>query len=589
MTNHSRHGAPLSNPAGLPVVELSHAIKLLSKKLDIRIDEAEQLIGLANLIRLPRGETLFRQGEASHHFYLLLQGQLKGQRIRPDGHIDLTLAFYPAEMIGELGFFDQAPRTLTISARRDSVLLEIDQTALEKFGEFSRSVYHHLIRLLVSRFKRELGYSGPSKQHQFILFQSFVRPEGFSAQAVEGFQSAMARHCELRLWKNLQEIPVGNLAGPASWVVEMIQGEPLACLNDQLIEELDCMVLMICASTLNDARSCEIVQAQLQSADTDLPVWMVLVHEASWVEQSVTQRIRETFGTGFKLLHIRRGHHADNARVARHILGLTLGLVLGGGGARGFAHAGFYQALEEAGVVIDSVGGTSMGALVGALIASGRTAAEVSKALAISFKKGLPFKLSDYWIPKHGFVKSKAVDEVYRNAFGDMLIEDQPIPFFAISCNLTTGNQFLFEQGPLWKAVRASTSIPVFFEPFMAGRHVMVDGALVNNVPVDCMRARGARKVLTVDVGLEEDITAHMVDESSVRMPSMMKSLMRVIELGGIEKSRQARLISDLYVQPPIENIGLMEFERRDEIVALGYEAGRKAIPDILDLLHKTI
>lgn len=115
----------------------------------------------------------------------------------------------------------------------------------------------------------------------------------------------------------------------------------------------------------------------------------------------------------------------------------------------------------------------------------------------------------------------------------------------------------------------------------------MVDGALVNNVPVDCMRARGARKVLTVDVGLEADITAHMVDEGIVQMPSMMKSLMRVIELGGIEKSRQARVISDVYVQPPIEKIGLMEFERRDEIVTLGYEAGRKAIPDILTLIHK--
>jgi len=456
-------------------------------------------------------------------------------------------------MIGELGFFDQAPRTVSISARRDSVLLEIDQTALEQFGEFSRSVYHHLIRMLVSRFKRELGYSGPLKQHQFILFQSFVRPEGFGMQAVEGFQSAMARHCELRRWKQLGDVTPPSSVSAKDWVVEMIETEPLEVLDDRLIEELDCMVVMLCASTLNDSRSCDLLKAQLKSADDDLPVWFVLVHEAAWVEQSVVQRIRANFGSGFKLLHVRRGHHSDNARAARHILGLTLGLVLGGGGARGFAHAGLFQALEEAGVVVDSVGGTSMGALVGALISSGRSAADVNKALAISFKKGLPFKLTDYWIPKHGFVKSKAVDEVYQKAFGDSLIEDQPIPFFAISCNLTTGNQFLFEQGPLWKAVRASTSIPVFFEPFMAGRHVMVDGALVNNVPVDCMRTRGARKILTVDVGLEEDITAHMVDDSSVQMPTMMKSLMRVIELGGIEKSRQAKVISDLYVQPSIE------------------------------------
>lgn len=577
----------MSNPAGLPVIELSYAIELLSKKLEIQAHEAEQLIALAKLVRLARGETLFSQGESSHHFYLLLQGQLKGERVRPDGFADLTLTFYPGEMIGELGFFDQAPRTLTISARRDSVLLEIDQNALEQFGEFSRSVYHHLIRMLVSRFKRELGYNGPVQQHQFILFQSLVRPEGFNSQAVESFQAAMGRHCELRRWKNLADIPASTATGVDDWVVEMIETEPQESLDDRLVEELDSMVVLISASTLGDIKSCQLLRAQLKSIDNDLPVWLVLVHEAAWVEEAVAERVREAFGNAFKLLHIRRGYYADNARAARHVLGLTLGLVLGGGGARGFAHAGFYQALEEAGVVIDSVGGTSMGALVGALISSGLTSVEVNKALATSFKKGLPFKLGDYWIPKHGFVKSKAVDDLYRNAFGELRIENQPIPFFAISCNLTTGNQFLFEHGPIWQAVRASTSIPVYFEPFMSGRHVMVDGALVNNVPVDCMRARGARKILTVDVGLEEDITAHMAEEGDVQMPSMMKSLMRVIELGGIEKSRQAKVISDLYVQPPIQNIGLMEFERREEIVTLGYEAGRKAIPDILNLLHK--
>lgn len=587
MDDYSPRGDPLHEPNGLPMINLSHAIELLSKKLEIETGEAEKLIRLAKLIRLPRGEFLFEQGQASHHFFLLLQGQLKGQRCRPDGFQDLTLSFYPGEMIGELGFFDQAPRTLTISARRDSVLLEIDKAALEQFGEHSRSVYHHLIRLLVSRFKRELGYSGPLKQHQFILFQSFVRPEGFGTQAVEGFASAIAKHCDLRRWAQLSDVTLHSPTSAATWLVEMIEAEPEEHLDDRLIEALDCMVVMLCASTLNDPHICEMLKAQLKSVDEDLPVWFVLVHEAAWVEQSVVERIHNRFGLGFKLLHVRRGYPADHARAVRHILGLTLGLVLGGGGARGFAHAGFFQALEEAGVVVDSVGGTSMGALVGALIASGRTAAEVNKALASSFKKGLPFKLTDYWIPKYGFVKSKAVDEVYRSAFGDLLIEDQPIPFFAVSCNLTTGNQFLFERGPLWKAVRASTSIPVFFEPFMAGRHVMVDGALVNNVPVDCMRARGARKVLTVDVGLEADITAHMVDESSIQMPTMMKSLMRVIELGGIEKSRQAKVISDVYVQPAIEKIGLMEFERREEIVGLGYQAGLKAIPDILPLIHK--
>ncbi len=577
----------MANHAGLPLLEFNQAIELLSKKLQIGLNDAEHLVTSAQLKRLSRGETLFEQGDISDHFYLLLQGQLKGQRVRPNGEIDLTLAFYPGEMIGELGFFDQAPRTLTISARRDCVLLEIDHEALERFGEFSRSVYQHLIRMLVSRFKRELGYQGPGNLHQFVLLQSFVRPAGFSTHTENSLRSALANHCQLRRWTSLGEVTPPDSSSAGLRVVELIESPSTETLDDRLLDELDCMVFLISASTLADPDSCQRVKAQLSYANHDVPVWMVLVHEAAWVEQAVSQRVRQEFGDGFELLHIRRGHHADHARVARHVLGLTLGLVLGGGGARGFAHAGFYRAIEEAGVVVDSIGGTSMGALVGALIASGRNAQEVANVLAVTFKKGLPFKLTDYWIPKHGFVKTKAVDELYQAAFGGLQIEDMPIPFFAICCNLTTGNAHQFKAGPVWRAIRASTSIPVYFEPSMDGRHVMVDGALVNNVPVDCMRSKGAKRIVTVDVGLEKDITEHMVGDDQVQMPSMMKSLMRVIELGGIEKSRQARVISDFYVQPPIEKIGLMEFERREEIVALGYEAGKRAIPDILALIHK--
>ncbi|HEX4916667.1 MAG TPA: patatin-like phospholipase family protein [Limnobacter sp.] len=567
---------------------MSQAVALLAKRLDISPLQAEQLIQLARLVPLQRGDTLFQQGDASQQFYLILQGQLRGQRIRPDGQMDLTLAFYPGEMIGELGFFDHSPRTLTITARRDSVLLEIDHLALARFGEHSHAVYQHLIRVLVSRFKRELGYSTPVAQHQMIAFDSLVRPEGLAEQAEEALCEAIANHAELRRWSDWRSVVLTPPVTNQSCVAELLKVEVQSPLDERLMDDLDSMVVMLCASTLSNSVVCESLLARIRQAEHQFPLWLVLVHEAAWVESNVAARVRGLFGESFQLLHVRRGYPSDFARVVRHVLGRTLGLVLGGGGARGFAHAGFFKALEEAGLVIDHVGGTSMGALVGALIASGRSAAQVQDALALSFKKGLPFKLTDYWIPKHGFVKARAVDDVYHKAFGEARIEDQPIPFFAVSCNLTTGMQHVFEQGLVWKAIRASTSIPVFFEPFMDGRQVMVDGALVNNVPADTMRAKGAQKVITVDVGLEEDITAHMVDNKAVQMPSMMKSLMRVIELGGIEKSRQARVISDLHVLPSIQNIGLMEFERREEIVTLGYEAGQRAIPDILSLVRKT-
>jgi NTE family protein len=577
----------LSIHASLPETDLGNSIRLLSKKLEIQPEAAESLLRQAEVVHLNRGDLLFSQGDPSFHFYLLLQGQLRGQRTKANGVVDLNLSFYPGELIGELGFFDKTLRTLSISARRDSLVLKVGQAELDRLGESGRPLYNHLIRILVSRFKREAGYGTKTAQHQFILFQSFLNTSESATTVRNSLLQEFSAMGEFRHWKKLADIPSHSELDPEKLTVELIETDMDQAMDERLLDELDSMVLLASQQSLADAGQCARLKSLVDTADNDLPVWLVLVHEVDAVQSNITGRARELLGTGFRIMHIRKGHAVDAARVARHILGKTVGLVLGGGGARGFAHAGFYRALEEAGVVIDSVGGTSMGALVAALISTGRNAADVIEMLAIHFRKGLPFRLTDYMLPRHGLVKGKAADRVYYNAFGELCIEDQPIPFFAVSCNLTTGNQFLFEHGPIWKAIRATTSIPVFFEPHVSDQQVMVDGALVNNVPVDCMRARGAHTILTVDVGQEADLTLSSVENSKVRLPSVMKSLMRVIELGGIEKSRQARYSGDFYVQPPIEKIGLMEFERREEIVALGYEAGQKAIPDILALLKK--
>ncbi|MCQ8896287.1 patatin-like phospholipase family protein [Limnobacter humi] len=169
------------------------------------------------------------------------------------------------------------------------------------------------------------------------------------------------------------------------------------------------------------------------------------------------------------------------------------------------------------------------------------------------------------------------------------MIEDLPVPYYAVACNLTLGTPQIFDTGLQWQAVRASTSIPVVFEPHVHQQQVLVDGAMLNNLPVDVMRAQGVRRVIAVDVGMEEDISAHMAQGQAVVMPGLVKSMMRVIELGGLEKARQARHVCDLVIQPPIQSIGLMEFERRAEIIQLGYEAGKLAIEDILRRIEQSL
>ncbi|WP_306173581.1 patatin-like phospholipase family protein [Limnobacter humi] len=552
---------------------LPSVIEVLAHKLKLPLAEVAQIAQQAHIRTLNKGEVLFKQGDVSQSFFIIASGQLKGQRRRPDGQLDLSLLFSAGDIIGELGFFDQSARTLTISARKDAVLLEIDQSVIESIGQRSAGIYQHLIRILVARFKHELGYSATVSTEQTLVFQNLVRPQGLAESTEALFRTTVSRLAQ----------------SEPTFTVRWVAVDAHDAIQASMPDAPDAVLLAVCASTLQNQDWCRRLEADLQALDELTPVWILLVHEAAWVEPNVAARLRSLCGPHSRVLHLRQGQAQDYRRAARIVLGLSRGLVLGGGGARGFAHAGLFKALDEAGIEFDWVGGTSMGALVGGLIAQGQGADWVIEQLSVHFKKGLPFKFTDYWIPRHGFIKSRAADQVYLKAFGQHMIEDLPVPYYAVACNLTLGTPQIFDTGLQWQAVRASTSIPVVFEPHVHQQQVLVDGAMLNNLPVDVMRAQGVRRVIAVDVGMEEDISAHMAQGQAVVMPGLVKSMMRVIELGGLEKARQARHVCDLVIQPPIQSIGLMEFERRAEIIQLGYEAGKLAIEDILRRIEQSL
>jgi len=206
--------------------------------------------------------------------------------------------------------------------------------------------------------------------------------------------------------------------------------------------------------------------------------------------------------------HLRDGHPEDMARLARMVTGTGYGLVLGGGGPRGFAHLGVLRALEEAGVPIDVVGGTSIGALMGAISALGMDDAErVARAVTAFTRSG---RLVSPTLPLVALSSGRRVDRLLAEHLGPAMIEDLPQRFFCVSANLTTAEEVIHERGPLWPAVRASLSLPGIFPPVYADGHLLIDGGALDNVPVEVMRARvGNGCVIAVDLSPEmEPMTA---------------------------------------------------------------------------------
>lgn len=176
-----------------------------------------------------------------------------------------------------------------------------------------------------------------------------------------------------------------------------------------------------------------------------------------------------------------------------------IGLVLGGGAAKGLAHVGVLNVIEEIGIKPEFIAGTSMGAIVGALYASGMKAKEIEDVISrIDQKEVLRlFKIS---LNGAGFTEGKNISALLQSLLGDINIQDLNIPFACVATNIVNGNEIVFRKGDLNEALRASFSVPGLFTPQKIDQEVLVDGGLVNPVPVDVAREMGAEKVIAVNV-----------------------------------------------------------------------------------------
>ena len=206
-----------------------------------------------------------------------------------------------------------------------------------------------------------------------------------------------------------------------------------------------------------------------------------------------------------RLFHWRGLEDEDAARLARVIARRSIGLVLSGGGARAYAHIGVVRALREAGLPFDVIGGTSMGAVVAACVAMGWSNEEIEHRISKAFVETNP--LGDYVLPVVGLVRGKRVDDRLEENFGETLIEDLEVPFYAVSTDLVSGTPRIHRGGLLRRALRASIALPGILPPVVDGDHgLLVDGAVLRNFPVDTMRELHRGPIIGVDVARRDGI-----------------------------------------------------------------------------------
>jgi NTE family protein len=285
--------------------------------------------------------------------------------------------------------------------------------------------------------------------------------------------------------------------------------------------------------------------------------------------------------------HIRSGNTEDLRRLARFIAGRAVGLVLGGGGARGFAHIGVVKALGEAGVPFDFLGGVSMGAIVAAGLAAEWSIEELTERLRKAFVTSNP--LSDFTLPLIALVRGKKVSALLRENFGETRLEELPKPFFCVSSDLTSGHIHVHRAGLLWRMLRASVALPGILPPVTHHGHLLVDGGVMNNLPVDVMRERNPGPLIASDMTSEMDMSVRdsRYSERPVwsllwqRMrgtPSILSILMRSGTMGSEAQRRLVREQADYVFEPPLADLGPLDWKTFDRTIALGYAHAKAMI-----------
>jgi len=558
-------------------------------------------------VHVAAGGVVFRQGDAGDGLFLVASGRLR-VTVATEGTERVLHDLGRGSVVGEIALLTDRPRTATVHAVRDSDLQLLRAPVFQELAERSPALMSEMMRLLADRLltRDRLLTDRALPAIRAIALAAAGQDPGPVAAVGRVLAEQLERRGRVRrLDADAAERELGPGAAQRK-PGDPGRGELTAWLHDverahewviYQAEQADtawsrlCLsqadVVLLVASADGDPAPGP-VEARALAAPS-LRCELALLHSG---QPSGTARWLD----GRALAdhhHLREGRPGDAARLARMITGTGCGLVLGGGGPRGFAHLGVIRALEEAGVPVDAVVGTSIGAIVGALCALDLD--DAARVRALTHDIG---RLVTLTLPLVSVSSGRRVDRLLADRLGSAPIEDLPRRFLCVSASLTRAEEVIHGTGPLWPAVRASASLPGIFPPVYADGDLLVDGATLNNVPVDVMRGRiGGGCVVAVDLTPEVEPTTFAPFtpglsgwrvlgrrlnpfSSAPPVPGIGYILTRSPSLSQVRHRRAALDVDrvDLLLRPPVDGLGALDFKGAAPLIEAGYSYAAEAL-----------
>jgi NTE family protein len=543
---------------------------------------------------LPGGSSLFEQGDASDALYVLKSGSVGAFRNDAHGNAQLVGVVAAGETVGEVGMIVDMPRNASIRALRDSELLRLSR------HDFEKLVNHHprsmlaMARLAVRRTSSQDENASMSAPRTFAVLRqnAGVDVHGFAEELVR-MLGAFAS-CAMIDRKEGQ----GHLS---SWFNELEARTRfviyVADADDEwqalCVRQADCLLLL--ANADEDPGEWPAGACADASLALSRPRHLILVHPRQLIEGAALRWLQKT--PGIRHHHVRDAR--DVRRIARLLTGRSLSLVLSGGGARGFTQIGIVRALREAGLGIDCVGGTSIGAIIGAGVALEWSDQEMFDNYRHSFVSSRP--LGDYTLPLVALTRGRRVSRLLREQFGARDITDLAVPYFCCSSNLSSGQLDTHRQGPLWFWLRASCAIPGVIPPVCHHGEVYVDGAVINNLPTDVMHALQPGAMAAVDIGADDSLRTRIEEYATPPFWKLIFDFRRALRPGIFDilirsgmvnaelASAERRRLVSLLLEPPVRDIGLLDWKAYERAVESGYQYAVRVIGTHRDSLHEQL
>lgn len=619
-------------PASRSHFHFDELLRAVMRDIFGEFDEARlaELIPRLSTVELAAGQVLVCEGEQSDAMYIVLSGRLRactgvGERTVTLGEISR------GEVIGEMGVITGKPRSATVQAVRDCVLMRVGAADVEAVLHTWPNVALPLMRKLLERQARINQRATEQRRvvNVCVLPITALRG-GSSSELVAAELRAQLEDC-LQRTEGTGQVALHTYAKlpqafrDKDWEQSGSRKRRIAIWLDEQEQQHRMQVFAADAGDTPWTRLCiRHADTILLLADADAKPHLTPLEERYLMGEAPLSRAAQTLllvhpddrrmpaGTrrwlaprphlganGISHLHLRPVHAGDWARLGRILSGHAIGLVFAGGGAKGFSQLGVMQALAEQGIVWDMAGGTSIGAVMASYAAMDLPHESIVRHARRAFMRN---PTRDYNVlPLISMLRGRRLRAVIGDAVADaaglnLHAEDLWLPFFCVASNYSQARTEVLRTGPLATMLTASVSIPAALPPVLWKGDLLTDGGTFNNYPVDVMRDCGAAQVIGVDLRNEVyrplTITrvpgplAMLVDRyfrrKSARVygdvPSLPTAVMNVALLPSVAHDRKMREMVDLQFVPEVDNVGLLEWKRFDEVVQIGLKHGRHVL-----------